>query len=206
MFSVGVTQAVKAGELVSIGKRAGSTLALVAIAAMLPCAQPRADTLPLSLTLAYQNNPVLNAQRAAVRATDETVPQALSGYRPRVNLTASAGEAYLDTLTKTSGPLTSPATYSHTSGNTAIQSYGGTITQTLLNGFGTASRTRQAEQLVSAARETLRLTEQTVLLNCRDGLHEPDPRRRPFSTCKAATSKCCRSSFARPAIVSEPAK
>ena len=40
-----------------------------------------------------------------------------------------------------------------------------TITQTLLNGFGTASRTRQAEQLVSAARETLRLTEQTVLLN-----------------------------------------
>jgi outer membrane protein len=35
----------------------------------------------------------------------------------------------------------------------------------LFNGFGTASRTRQAEQLVSAARETLRLTEQTVLLN-----------------------------------------
>ena len=34
-----------------------------------------------------------------------------------------------------------------------------------MNGFGTASRTRQAEQLVSAARETLRLTEQTVLLN-----------------------------------------
>ena len=46
-----------------------------------------------------------------------------------------------------------------------MQSYGGTITQTLLNGFGTASRTRQAEQQVSAARETLRLTEQTVLLN-----------------------------------------
>ena len=112
---------------------------------MLPCAQARADTLPLSLTLAYQNNPVLNAQRAAVRATDETVPQALSGYRPRVSLTASAGEQYLDTLAKISGP-SGPATYSHTSGNTAIQSYGGTITQTLLNGFGTASRTRQAEQ------------------------------------------------------------
>jgi outer membrane protein len=164
MFGARVTQAVKAGELVSIGKRAGSALALVAFAAMFPCAQSRADTLPLSLTLAYQNNPQLNSQRAAVRATDETVPQALSGYRPRISLTASAGEQYLDTLTKISPPL-GTATYSKTSGNTGIQSYGGTFTQTLLNGFGTASRTSQAEQLVSAARETLRLTEQIVLLN-----------------------------------------
>ena len=46
-----------------------------------------ADTLKWALTQAYQNNPQLNAQRAAVRATDESVPQALSGYRPRVSLT-----------------------------------------------------------------------------------------------------------------------
>ena len=36
-----------------------------------------ADTLPWALVQAYQNNPQLNAQRAAVRATDESVPQAL---------------------------------------------------------------------------------------------------------------------------------
>ena len=124
-----------------------------------------ADTLPWALVQAYQNNPQLNAQRAAVRATDETVPQALSGYRPRISLSATAGEQYLDQLTKTSGPNVNPATYSHTSGATGLQTYGGTFSQTLLNGFATASRTRQAEQLVSAARETLRLTEQTVLLN-----------------------------------------
>jgi outer membrane protein len=123
-----------------------------------------ADTLPGALVQAYQNNPVLNAQRASVRATDETVPQALSGYRPRVSLTSSAGEQYLDQVTKTSGP-SGPAAYSRTSGAVAFQSYGGTITQTLFNGMATASRTRQAEQLVSAARETLRLTEQNVLLN-----------------------------------------
>src|SRR4051812_3881087 len=126
-----------------------------------------ADTLKGALTQAYQNNPTLNSQRASVRATDETVPQALSGYRPRVPLTATAGEQYLDSHTKTfttagGRPTT---TYSQTSGNLGLQQYGGTITQTLLNGFGTASRTRQAEQLVSAARETLRLSEQTVLLN-----------------------------------------
>jgi outer membrane protein len=124
-----------------------------------------ADTLPGALIQAYRNNPTLNAQRASVRATDETVPQALSGYRPRITLTGSAGEQYLDLLTKTSGPNTRPATYSQTSGMVTAQSYGGTITQTLFNGFGTSNRTRQAEQLVSAARETLRNTEQTVLLN-----------------------------------------
>ena len=118
---------------------------------------PAADTLKWALTQAYQNNPQLNSQRASVRATDETVPQALSGYRPRVSLTATAGEQYLDTHDQDS-PAHRGATYSQTSGNIGVQSYGGTITQPLLNGFATASRTRQAEQLVSAARETLRLT------------------------------------------------
>ena len=50
-----------------------------------------ADTIEAALVRAYQNNPQLNAQRAAVRATDENVPQALSGYRPRVALTGSVG-------------------------------------------------------------------------------------------------------------------
>ncbi|HYC16535.1 MAG TPA: channel protein TolC, partial [Pseudolabrys sp.] len=45
-----------------------------------------ADTLEGALVLAYQNNPSLNAQRASVRATDEGVPQALSGYRPKVTI------------------------------------------------------------------------------------------------------------------------
>ena len=38
-----------------------------------------ADTLPGALIQAYVNNPQLNSQRAVVRATDEGVPQALSG-------------------------------------------------------------------------------------------------------------------------------
>ena len=48
-----------------------------------------ADTLESALAQAYLNNPLLNAQRALVRATDESVPQALSGYRPRVSATAN---------------------------------------------------------------------------------------------------------------------
>lgn len=47
----------------------------------------------------------------------------------------------------------------------SAHAYGATVTQTVFNGFQTANRTRQAEQIVSAARETLRLTEQSTLLN-----------------------------------------
>ena len=58
-------------------------------------------TMPGALALAYQSNPQLNAQRAAARATDENVPTALAGYRPRVSGTASVTEQYLDNVLKT---------------------------------------------------------------------------------------------------------
>src|SRR6201999_3837194 len=55
-----------------------------------------AETIEAALARAYRNNPQLNAQRAIVRQTDEGVPQALSGYRPSVNASASAGKQYID--------------------------------------------------------------------------------------------------------------
>jgi outer membrane protein len=125
-----------------------------------------ADTLEGALAQAYQNNPSLNSQRALVRATDEAVPQALSGYRPRVTANASIGAQYWDTTTKLTSPaLSGGAAYLHQSGNMTPYGYGVTATQTLYNGFQTSNRTRQAESQVQAARETLRTTEQTVLLS-----------------------------------------
>jgi hypothetical protein len=59
-----------------------------------------ADTLPGSLTEAYVCNPQLNSQRAVVRATDEGVPQALSGYKPRVTATGSIGQQYTSGVSK----------------------------------------------------------------------------------------------------------
>jgi outer membrane protein len=58
------------------------------------CGDAQADTLEWALVQAYQNNPSLNAQRASLRATDENVPQALSGYRPKLSLTAAGGYNY----------------------------------------------------------------------------------------------------------------
>jgi outer membrane protein len=121
-----------------------------------------ADTIESALVRAYQNNPQLNAQRASVRSTDENVPQALSGYRPRVSITASAGSQYADVLSRTVVGGQSVAT--GVSGTNTPRSVGATVTQTLFNGGQTANRTRAAESQVSAAREGLRVLEQAVLL------------------------------------------
>jgi outer membrane protein len=115
-----------------------------------------------ALTQAYHNNPQLNAQRAATRAVDENVGIALGGYRPRVTATGSLTEQHLETLTKS--PPTNVCTTVNC-GNVGVATYGVTATQTLFNGFQTGNRTRQAEAQVFSARETLRSTEQTVLLN-----------------------------------------
>jgi len=145
-----------------------SKLAVVVASLAIPWGQARADTLEAALAYAYQNNPQLNAQRALVRATDENVPQALSGYRPKISVTANGGIQSLSTTTRDVGntiPLNAPATYFTQSGENAPYGGGTTITQTLYNGFQTANKTRQAESQVFAARENLRAMEQTVLLN-----------------------------------------
>ena len=141
----------------------GLEVSTTACAGWLLAALPAfSDTLQGSLVLAYQNNPTLNAQRASVRATDEGVPQALSGYRPRVTVNGSIGSQYTDSLTRSA---TFAATYTQLSGNMTPSNVGVTATQTLFNGFQTPNRTRQAESQVQAARETLRVLEQATLLN-----------------------------------------
>src|SRR4051812_7850900 len=81
---------------------AGAAASALLIAMMGPV-PALADTIEAALVRAYQTNPQLNAQRAQVRVTDENVPQALSGYRPRVAVTASAGVQYTDTLSTARG-------------------------------------------------------------------------------------------------------
>jgi len=137
-------------------------IAIIGVASLVASTIARADTLEWALVQAYQNNPQLNAQRAALRAQDEAVPQALSGYRPRVSLSASVASQYQSTLTKVPGP---PPVYIGTEATFTPHQVGITATQTLFNGYQTANRTRQAESQVSAGRATLAVTEQTVLLN-----------------------------------------
>ncbi|MDR3486257.1 MAG: TolC family outer membrane protein [Bradyrhizobium sp.] len=133
--------------------------AAVLLVAYMGLAPALGDTIEAALVRAYQNNPQLNAQRALVRSTDENVPQALSGYRPKVAVTASAGYQYTDALSSFGGPGAD-----FHAGQTPL-SAGGTVTQTLYNGNQTANKTRAAEGQVSGAREGLRVLEQSVLLS-----------------------------------------
>src|SRR5467141_338607 len=100
-----------------------------------------ADTIEAALVKAYQNNPQLNAQRASVRSIDEAVPQALSGYRPRVSITSTVGEQFTDATAKTVGRAPVPGTnqtvptvtYIGASATTTPWSYSATAQQTLFN-------------------------------------------------------------------------
>lgn len=134
----------------------------------------RAETIESALVRSYQNNPQLNAQRAGVRAVDEGVPQALSGYRPKISVTASAAVQYLDQL-NTSPAIKLQNVYPQTlaqNGKTTLglagfdgtRAVGGQLTQNFFNGFVTANNTRKAESNVSQQREALRVLEETVLL------------------------------------------
>ena len=141
-----------------------ASLALTGAAVAIRSGGAAADTLEWALVQAYQNNPSLNAQRAALRATDENVPQALSGYRPKLSITANGGENYTNVLSHVYvNNVPSPANAVSTPYTS--RGVGATATQTLYNGLQTANRVRQAESQVMGARETLRVTEQQVLLD-----------------------------------------
>ena len=141
----------------------GAAAAVLLLAYMGPM-PALADTIEAALVRAYQNNPQLNSQRAQVRFTDENVPQALSGYRPKVSITGSAGYQYTDTNSTQGGsPTAIVRTEIH--GANPPRSVGATVTQTLFNGQQTANKTRAAESQVSGAREALRVLDQTVLLS-----------------------------------------
>jgi outer membrane protein len=128
-------------------------------------AVPGTTPLNTALAQAYVNNPQLNAQRAATRAVDENVAIALGGYRPRVTGTTSYTQSYLESLTRSGPTVVCNPPGSRNCGDAGATTYSIVASQTLFNGFQTGNRTRQAESQVFSARETLRSTEQTVLLN-----------------------------------------
>lgn len=109
------------------------------------------ETLSGALAKAYQLNSTLNSDRAGLRATDESVAIAKSGYRPRIAGTASG--SYTSTRTGNS------------SQRITVGTYGIELQQTLFDGFQTRNNVRAAEAQVRASRENLRNTEQSVLID-----------------------------------------
>jgi outer membrane protein len=128
--------------------------------------QASAETMQSALAKAYLSNPQLNAQRAIVRQNDEGVSQALSGYRPTISATATVARQFTNesgVIPPIPPGLPNGVSYS-VKGYTTPWSAGISGQQTLFNGARNANTVRKAESQVSAARETLRVMEESVLL------------------------------------------
>jgi len=110
-----------------------------------------ADTLKEAMAAAYSSNPQLMAQRAALRAVDEGVSRARSGYLPNLsgNYTYSNGES-------TQGGVTSP---------NSNERYGLTASANLFRGFQDKNSVSQAKTTVKAGRAQLQSVEQQILLS-----------------------------------------
>jgi outer membrane protein len=129
------------------------TACLVAIAAAAQPTTAIAETLHQALAAAYKYNPRIDAERARLRATDEEVARANSGYRPFVSGTADV----TNTWQKTRPPAT-------LDGSNTSKGYAVGVTQSIFRGFRTVNAVNEAEAVVRAGRETLRDVEQIVLL------------------------------------------
>jgi outer membrane protein len=137
----------------------------VSAGAIIAASPLSAETLDSALARAYGANPTLNSQRASVRATDENVARAKSGYRPRVNATADAGGLF-EEFESPARPVRGGVTpHSSTVTRTAPRGVGVQVDQTLFDGFRTSNSVRQAESSVMSARETLRNNEQNTLFD-----------------------------------------
>ncbi|ASY68689.1 outer membrane channel protein TolC [Sinorhizobium fredii] len=110
-----------------------------------------AETISGAMAKAYGNNPDLNAARAGLRATDEGVPIAKSGYRPQISAAATG------TLTRVDQERT--GTRDLHDGQVGIS-----ITQTIFDGFQTLNNVRAAQSDVFSGRETLKANEIQILL------------------------------------------
>jgi outer membrane protein len=136
-----------------------------AMAALPAAARAEApQTLTQALVDAYNDNATLLEQRASLRATDEQVPAALSGWRPSVEVTATGGR-----VTGSETELVIPGEREFGSAKVPENRTEGIgqidLTQPIYSGGKVVAQTREAKNMVYSARAQLLATEQTVFLN-----------------------------------------
>jgi TolC family type I secretion outer membrane protein len=124
---------------------------MTGLAILLQAMPVHAENLSETLADAYKQNPTLQAKRAELRATDEGVAEALSGYRPTVSINGDTGVARQD---------------SNITGNKNITPRGAEldVSQPVFRGWRTTAATNRAEYDVKAGQAELLDVEQVILL------------------------------------------
>jgi outer membrane protein len=116
------------------------------------------ESMAAALAAAYSDNPDLNSARAQLRAIDEDVPIALSGYRPTVSATIDLGTQ----TTRQQYPGTAMSDWSK---GVVPRAYTISVEQPIFVGFRTQNGVKMAQSSVKAAREQLKVVEAEVLLD-----------------------------------------
>ncbi|MCF8474513.1 MAG: TolC family outer membrane protein [Emcibacter sp.] len=129
-----------------------ATLSCLAVTALYSPAH--SETLKEAMAAAYLNNPTLQAKRASVRAIDETVSQAKSGWRPSVVGSGRYGYKHSESV----------ATFA-SSGNTNPRNLSLEVRQPVFKSMKTVNTVNEARSQVNAAREELMGVEQKILLD-----------------------------------------
>ena len=109
------------------------------------------DEFKEALANVYAHHPQLNAQRESLKATDEGVAQAISGFRPTITADYSQGRSRQET-NQNGQSIINPKTK------------GLDVTQPIFNGGETISSLASAKDRVKAGRAELTAIEQQVLL------------------------------------------
>ncbi|MEO0328878.1 MAG: TolC family outer membrane protein [Pseudomonadota bacterium] len=122
--------------------------------------EARSETISGALASAYNNNPTLNAQRAATRVADENIAIANSGYRPTIT-----GNANIGLSRTTSNSILTTSGSGRTVTNLAPGQFGVVINQTLWDSLLTQNNVNAAKAAVRASQEALRNSEQNILFN-----------------------------------------
>ncbi len=128
-------------------------LSALLAATVLSAPRANAENIFEALSTAYSSNPTLQAQRAYLRAVDENVAIAKSGYRPNIYLTGS----YTDS------DVNNDLNPNDEGGTT--KSAAAKISQPLFNGFSTVNSVKSADSNVRAEQNNLYNVEQNVLLD-----------------------------------------
>jgi TolC family type I secretion outer membrane protein len=134
-------------------------LALAALGTTTSVAHAGGQTLAQALASAYSNNPTIRAERARQRATDEQVPQALSGWRPTVSARGDVSKEWED-IEPDDPTVGANSPKSIESAGFSIQ-----LDQPIFRGFRTLNETKRAESNVDAGRQTLLAVEQQILFD-----------------------------------------
>ncbi len=117
------------------------------------------QTIQQALSDAYTQSTQLETQRASQRAVDEQVPQALSNWRPTVQLSGDVTRQHAGYT-----PPLASFTGGHPNGYNTSKTVGLQITQNIYRGGRTVAQTSEATNNVKAGQAQLTATEQSVLL------------------------------------------